>query len=286
MIILLTGSKGFTGIHFKRMAEWQGHKVVDFDADITDSVAVANGLASVEFSHVVHLAAVSFVAHANVEEIYRVNLLGTLNLLEGLVSRGLPIERVLLASSANVYGNASEPELDENTSPAPVNHYAASKLAMESMANVYLNSLPIILARPFNYTGPGQNPDFIIPKLVEHFLAKASFIELGNLAVEREFNDVRMVCQAYLKLLTLGKRGQIYNVCSGQGTSLLDVLKDLTALTGHQPEIHLNPKYLRQNEVQRLVGNPSRLISAVGPLPVLPITATLKWMLTGIENDG
>src|SRR5690606_29793103 len=131
---------------------------------------------------------------------------------------------VLLASSANVYGNTECSPIAETQPPAPVNHYAMSKLAMEHMARTYADRLPLFFTRPFNYTGPGQDASFVIPKLVTHFARRAPAVELGNLDVEREFNDVRFVCEAYLSLLQKAVPGEVYNICTGAPLTLRAVI--------------------------------------------------------------
>ena len=167
----------------------------------------------------VHLAAISFVGHADTGAFYDVNVLGTLSLLESLVALPKAPRHILLASSANVYGNCDVSPISEERQPVPVNHYAMSKLAMEYMARNYLDRLPLFFVRPFNYTGLGQTGSFLIPKLVQHFAVNATCIELGNLDVEREFNDVRFVCDAYLKLLVNAVPGEVYNVLWKSGYS-------------------------------------------------------------------
>ena len=166
---------------------------------------------------------------------------------------------MLLASSANVYGNCEASPITEAQPPAPVNHYAMSKLAMEYMARTYAGRLPIVITRPFNYTGPGQDVNFVIPKLLDHFARRAPAISLGNLDVEREFNDVQMVCDAYLQLLQHGDPGETYNVCSGQPYTLQHVIDLLTHITGHRIKVGVNPAFVRANEVHRLCGSPAKL---------------------------
>ena len=202
-----------------------------------------------------------------------------MNLLAALAALPVKPSKVLLASSANVYGNCNTTPITEDQPASPVNHYAMSKLAMEKMARTYLDRLPIVITRPFNYTGPGQASNFLIPKLVSHFARRAPAIELGNLHVEREFNDVRMVCDAYLALLNNGLPGEIYNVCSGQPHTLQQVIGMLTKITGHQLEVQVNPAFVRANEVHRLCANPAKLRSCVGALPEYTLRTTLEWML-------
>jgi nucleoside-diphosphate-sugar epimerase len=228
---------------------------------------------------VVHLAAVSFVGHDNPEEFYRVNVLGTLNLLQALGGLDRPPRRVLIASSANVYGTPDIEVLDESVCPAPVNHYANSKLAMEHMVRAnWFSRMPIVITRPFNYTGPGQAKHFLIPKIVQHFRDQAAFIELGNLDVSRDFSDVEDVVAAYLALLESDVRSEIVNICSGHGIALLDVVRIMNQLAGYEIEVRVNPEFVRDNEVPRLVGSDVKLRSLVKLRAARPFAETLKRM--------
>lgn len=279
MNILLTGSDGFTGQHFAQIATKAGHQITQLKADLTDPAAVAAQVQGTQPDAVVHLAAISFVGNADLTAFYAVNVIGTMNLLAAVAALPKPPAKVLLASSANIYGNCESSPIDENQAAAPVNHYAASKLAMEHMAQTFSDRLPIVITRPFNYTGVGQGGQFLIPKLVDHYARKATRIELGNLHVEREFNDVRMVCNAYLALLGQGQPGEAYNVCTGQTYTLQNVLNMLTTVTGHKPDVLVNPAFVRANEVHRLCGNPNKLTTCTGPLPPFVLSDTLQWML-------
>ena len=286
MKILLTGSQGFTGIHFARMAQLQGHTILPLRSDLLDTESLSREIEGLDFTHVVHLGAISFVGHTDDRAFYEVNLFGTLNLLKALLCVPKPPTAVLLASSANVYGNRPVSPITEASSLSPVNHYATSKLAMEHMARTYEDRLPLLFVRPFNYTGPGQSPSFLIPKLVHHFKSQNPLIELGNMDVEREFNDVRMVTEAYLKLLEKGEMGSIYNVCSGQPHALRGVIDQLVEMTGHHPKCHVNEAFVRPNEVIRLCGNPGRLKADIGDLHHYTLKDTLAWMLSEDGSQG
>lgn len=259
--ILLTGSDGFTGRHFTELAQSKGHVVMPLAADLTDPGAVQRQVLEMAPDAVVHLAAISFVGHSDDNAFYAVNVVGTMNLLAALVQLPKAPRRVLLASSANVYGNCEASPIVETQPSAPVNHYAMSKLAMEHMSRTCADRLPLIVTRPFNYTGPGQAANFVIPKLVDHFARHASTVALGNLHVEREFNDVQMVCGAYLHLLNCGAPGETYNICSGRPYTLQYVIDAMTRISGHQIEVVVNPALVRANEVHRLCGSPSKLLT-------------------------
>lgn len=278
--LLITGADGFTGQHLRAAAERVGYEVLSLRSDLIDSAALISEVASVCPTYVAHLAAISAVTHLDPEAFYRVNLFGTLNLLDAL--KRLPVypEKVLLASSANVYGNADVGLIDESICPKPVNHYAMSKLAMEHMAMTYAVDLPIIISRPFNYTGVGHDNRFVIPKIVEHFKRDLVEIEVGNLNVYREYNDVRMVCDAYLRLLDDGVVGETYNVCSGKAYSLSEVIYVAEKISGKKIDVKVNPDFVRANEIQKLVGNPDKLKATVGDLSVFALEDTLCWMIS------
>lgn len=280
--LLLTGSDGFTGQHFRAAACKLGYEVHDLKADLLNERDVAAELSGQSYDYVVHLAAISSVTHADELAFYKVNLFGTLNLLDALSSQASAPKKVLVASSANIYGNAASAPISEATPPAPINHYAMSKLAAEHLMANYRERLPLVTVRPFNYTGRGQDERFVIPKLVNHFTARKSCVELGNIAVRREFNDVRSVCAIYLNLLERGEEQAVYNVCSGNTYSLTEIIELLTELTGHSLEVKVNPEFVRQNEVHELYGDPQRLESCLGTLDFHKLDNTLQWM---VGND-
>jgi nucleoside-diphosphate-sugar epimerase len=277
--MLVTGADGFTGVHFVKQAREVGYDVFAFNADLTSPQAVQAQVDAAAPDVVVHLAGISFVGHDKPSAFYDVNVIGTLNLLDALLKLPKPPKRVLLASSANVYGNCEHSPISEMQAPAPLNHYAMSKLAMEHLAMTYADRLPLFFVRPFNYTGPGQVESFVIPKIVSHFKRRATTIELGNLTVEREYNDVRMVTDTYLKLLDQASAGEIYNICSGKTYTLHQVIDALVELTGHQVNVAVNPAFVRANELHRLCGDVSKLHKTIGTHDPMALQNTLRWML-------
>jgi len=242
------------------MAQLRGFELIGLQSDITDLIALEKEVLKVAPDAVIHCAGISFVASKDQEAFYRVHALGTSNLLTALTQLPKKPKKVLLASSATVYGNAALTPTPEDYPLKPIDHYAMSKVAMEEMAKTFFDQLPIIIARPFNYTGPGQHDNFLIPKLIRHFAQKAPVIELGNLLVEREFNDVATICEAYLALLEFGHAGETYNVGTGQVRSLANVVDTLVKLTQHPMKISVNPDFVRANEVRRMCGNPQKLM--------------------------
>jgi nucleoside-diphosphate-sugar epimerase len=283
--VLVTGCSGFTGRYVAERLRAAGYAVVDPEAggrafDLTQPGSLVPVIEAARPDYVIHLAALTFVGHADAGGFYRVNAVGTTNLLDALLSTDRRPRRVILASSANVYGNSPDDPISEQTRPAPVNHYAASKLAMEHLAATYTDRLSIVITRPFNYTGVAQGRQFLIPKLVEHFAERRPVIELGNLDVVRDFSDVRAVAEAYVRLLGAEQAPRVVNLCSGSGRSLRGILADLTELAGHALEVRINPAFVRSSEVHRLVGSPDRLRAAVGELPFQDFRETLGWMLS------
>jgi GDP-6-deoxy-D-talose 4-dehydrogenase len=277
--LLVTGASGFTGKHFVKAAHAHGHEVIALHADLKNHDAVKQQVLQAAPEAVVHLAGISFVGHADPSIFYHINVIGTINLLDALTTLTQPPRSILLASSANVYGNCEKSPITEEQSPAPVNHYAMSKLAMEYMARTYLDRLPLFFVRPFNYIGPGQAESFFTPKLIAHFAQRAESVELGNLDVVREFNDVRFVCEAYLRLLEKALPGEIYNICSGKPMTLKFVLDLLSQITGHHLQIKVNPDFVRNNEIHRLCGSPAKLHGILGDIPMPTLQDTLHWML-------
>lgn len=287
---LITGIQGFTGRFMAAELAAQGCEIVGMGSrpsdeadyhqiDLSDETGLRKLLADIQPDIVVHLAALAFVGHGAANAFYQVNLIGTRNLLEAIAACGKTPECVLLASSANIYGNASSEMLDEATPPSPANDYAASKLAMEYMANLWQDRLPLVIVRPFNYTGVGQAENFLLPKIVSHFARKAKKIELGNLDVWRDFSDVRAVVSAYRGLIEIKPLGQTINVSSGVTHSLREVIDMCREITGHDISVETNPAFVRANEVKTLCGNNARLRSLLGDWKTPQLKETLSWML-------
>lgn len=290
-VALVTGISGFTGHYVREELSALGYRVFglahhatghpdDRIVDLVDPAAVEAIVRELRPSVVLHLGAITFVPHGDAFEIYKVNLFGTLNLLEALVKVGPPPDRVILASTANVYGNPRVERVSEAELPAPVNHYATSKLAMEHMARTYGDRLPLVITRPFNYTGVGQTEKFLVPKMVAHFRDRRPVIELGNLDVERDFSDVRDVARLYARLVTSERAiGRTVNLASGRCISLRRILALLEERSGHSLEVRVNPAFVRASDIARLAGDTTLLESLVGPMERVPFEETLGWML-------
>ena len=292
--VLITGARGFTGLRLRQHLQAAGWRVVGMDrgakppsplagegwgggakplpiaemtADLARPDQLRAALEAVQPDCIIHLAAITFVPHGDPLEIYQTNLFGTLNLLDAILATGLSPQKVLIASSANVYGNPPVEVIDETLCPAPVNHYANSKLAMEHMARTYQDRLPILITRPFNYSGPGQASHFLIPKMVDHYRRRQPVIELGNLDVIRDFSDIRLVVEVYRRLLDSNVAGETVNICSGVGVALREIIEKMNRIAGYAIEVRINPAFVRANEVHRLIGDNHKLRWLIGELP-------------------
>ncbi len=217
---------------------------------------------------VIHLAGISSVArsHSEPAETAAVNVAGAANLLQAVRDHA-PRARVLLVGSGEEYGRL-EPDrpADERSPLAPVSPYAASKVAAEILGRQAFASYgtAVVLLRPFNHLGAGQAPGFVVPsfaaQLVKISRGQASAtIEVGDLSPVRDFTHVLDVVDAYLLLLAHGEPGEAYNICSGEGWSIRQVLDALQALANTQAEIRVDPARLRPAEIPWLVGNPARI---------------------------
>jgi nucleoside-diphosphate-sugar epimerase len=293
--MLLTGVAGFTGRYLANTLSKAGHEVQGIShhtpaasiegltrlhvCDLNDADHLDAVVREVRPDCIAHLGAISFVAHDDIEGIYRTNIIGTRNLLHAAATLG-GVQALLLASSANVYGNQTGGALDEDSVPWPVNDYGVSKISMEYVAKIYSEQLPIITVRPFNYTGVGQSTSFIIPKIISKVKRGERRIELGNLDIARDFSDVRDVVNAYHSLLNEPRAiGETFNICSGQPRSLADLLQLIREISHHDFEVSINPEFVRENEVETLWGDRSKLDRFIRERPQYELRDTVEWML-------
>ena len=151
---------------------------------------------------------------------------------------------------------------------------------MEYMARLWMDKLPVILARPFNYSGRGQAENFLLAKIVAHFRRREPRIELGNLAIARDFSDVRVVASTYRRLLAASPAaaGEAFNICSGQSHSIAEVIGMVEHIAGYRIDVAVNPAFVRANDVLTLTGDNDKLVRAIGPLAPTPLADTLRWM--------
>jgi len=276
--VLLSGSRGFTGKTLKKLLIEKNFQILEINSDIMNLNLLEKELENTEADYVIHLAAISNVEHSDIALMNMVNVTGTKNLLSIISNmKNLP-QLVVVASSAYVYDIPKNGILNEDTKLNPLNDYGRSKLAMENVCKNFQN-LPILITRPFNYTGIDQGLGFLVPKIINHFKLKKNEIELGNINVKREFNDVRDVCKIYCKLIQRIKFSTTMNICSGISYSIKDIIKICEQITSHSMKIKVNPKLIREKEVSNIVGDPKKMHSLLGNHQFRKLENTLKFML-------
>ncbi len=285
MKLFITGIEGFSGIHFSNYFKKFGYDVYGssltfnnkkiFKCDVTKKDELFNVINTLKPDYIIHLAAVSFANEDDFLNYYKVNTIGTQNLLNSI---NYNIKKVIIASSATVYGNQNSEVLDESMSVNPNNHYGLSKFAAEQIAKNFFDKMPVVITRAFNYTGIGQNEKFLIPKIVAHYKNKAKTIKLGNLDVIREFNDVSFVCECYKRLLEKNVKNEIVNIASGRGIRLLDVVQYMNEIAGYEIEVQVDKRFIRKNDIKKLIGSNKKLFSLIGEVKQKDFKQTLKEM--------
>jgi GDP-4-dehydro-6-deoxy-D-mannose reductase len=289
----VTGASGFVGTWLIRYLVEMGDEAVALGAtiDVTDGVAVAEAVAVASPDVIYHLAALTHVGDSWVapEATFRVNAIGSLSILEAARKMEQPA-RVVLVSSAEVYGPGESAPFDEEMPLRPVTPYAASKVAAEYLGlQAYLGrGIEVISARPFNHVGPGQSPNFVIAalakRLVEAERSGALEVSVGDLSPARDFTDVRDVVRAYRLLAERGEPGEAYNVCSGEAIAIATVFDELVMLSGNQVKATVDPLLLRPVDIPVLVGDATKLISLTGWSRTIPLETTLKDVLADARN--
>jgi nucleoside-diphosphate-sugar epimerase len=217
---------------------------------------------------------------------YANNVVGTANLFAALAMAKVEPTIVIVASSAQVYAIPdAELPITEDCPLAPKTHYAVSKHATEGIAAIYSHQFPIIIARPFNYTGPGQATSFLVPKIVKYYAERRSEIHLGNLDLYRDLSDVGRVVEAYSRLLSRSIGPTTVNICSGKAVYLADILKIMGDISGHSITPMTDRSLYRRDEPRSIIGSPARLEALIGPLPNPAIRETLTRMYDAFRNE-
>jgi nucleoside-diphosphate-sugar epimerase len=286
--ILITGASGFTGRHLTQRLRRDGHEVIALghrtsdanvlNVDLRDFDGLNQALVQTRPSAIVHLAGIAEPAYGNVGDIYSANVVGTANLFASLTRAKIEPRIVIIASSAHVYQSSGNRPLTEDDRLAPKTHYAVSKRATEEIAALYSGRFPIIITRPFNYTGPGQTTNFLVPRIVLHYAEQRSEIRLGNLDLFRDYSDISRVVEAYSRLLSGSTGPTTTNICSGRAIQLVDILKFMNEVSGYPIRVVTDSSLVRSGEPQCIVGSPARLESLVGPLPNPEFRETLTQM--------
>ena len=276
--IAVTGAKGFVGAHLLARL---GARAVALDLDVTDAAALADAVAEATPERVVHLAAASSVASSwtDAGEPWRVNALGTVNLLEAIRLHA-PRARVLVVSTGDVYGQADEIPTPETAPYRPTSPYAASKAAAELAAEQFRRAgSAVLVARAFQHEGPGRDERFAVGSWATQ-IARAEetgrgTVLVGDLSPRRDITDVRDVIRAYEALLDPAVPVETYNVASGRAVAMREVLEILVSLARCPIEVEEDPARFRANEVTELSGDASKLRAATGWEPSIPLEQTL-----------
>jgi GDP-4-dehydro-6-deoxy-D-mannose reductase len=254
-----------------------------YEVDIGDEAAVRQAVALAAPEQMYHLAAVSSLAGVAAREksALEVNVWGTRNVAAACASLERK-PRLLNVSTSQVYAETSA-KIEETMSLAPANLYGASKQMAEIWLGLY-RDLDVVTARSFNHTGPGQTDNFVLPYLVRSLAeieagAKPARLFTGNIDVERDFTDVRDVVRAYHLLMERGRRGEVYNVCSGKYYRIADLLDILRGLVKVNVSVEIDPARYRVNDAKRIWGCHAKLSDDTGWTPEIPIEKTLADML-------
>jgi GDP-4-dehydro-6-deoxy-D-mannose reductase len=317
--VFVTGIEGFVGRHLANHLLSQNYEVSGtvwneneisplqkrfsslklFQADIRDQGAVRKILKDVLPDAILHLAAQSSGAYSykNPRLTFEINVLGTVNLLE-TVARVVPDARVILVSSSDAYGKVGEDQIPikETTPFHPVNPYSASKAAQDLLGIQYSCShgLDIVRVRSFPHTGPGQNSIFAL----SNFARQISSIEaidfskpmgVGNLEVIRDYLDVEDVVRAYTILMDQGEAGEVYNVASGTGYSLGELLEMMLSLSFKEIKVEEDPALFRPSDIPILIGDSTKFKELTGWKPTIEMKETLQRLLNhwrGRQRQG
>jgi GDP-4-dehydro-6-deoxy-D-mannose reductase len=290
----ITGASGFVGPYLARHLRDLGYDVwgsslsggqsKDYSSvvlDIQQADAVNEVIKEIAPAEIYHLASLSRPALGLVREYYDVNLYGTLNVLE---AAKIVNAKTLVVSTAYVYGR-HETIISETTPLEPVNHYGASKAAADLAAIPYaLDGLQVVRVRPFNHSGPGQSPDFVLPSLVgqvAHIEAGLTepILKVGNLESVRDFSDVRDIVKAYPRLLNEGRSGGVYNLASSRGVSIRELVSAVTHLSSKPIRVEQQQSRSRPQDIPYLVGDASLSHNLMGWETSYSLAQTLHDML-------
>ncbi|MBI5837959.1 MAG: GDP-mannose 4,6-dehydratase [Candidatus Eisenbacteria bacterium] len=299
----VTGASGFVARHLIPALRADGHDVVGFglepagpgwldpsryvSLDLGDTARVTAAARAHPPGAVLHLAGQSSAAASfrDPEGTFRNNLGSALGLLEGLRQAGAR-PRTLLVSSSEVYGpQASDRPVSEDSPPAVVSPYGASKLAAEAVGEAYRTAfgIPVVTVRPFSHTGPGQDDRFALSSFARQIAAaeregRPGTLQVGNLDVVRDYLDVRDVVEAYRVLLERPEPGSTVNIASGTGRRMRDLLDHMVAHARVPLVVHTDPSRLRAQDLNFMVGDAGRL-ARLGWAPRHDVTEALDGLL-------
>ena len=304
---LITGASGFAGPYLIRHLLESGYEVFGgihgpganllpqgchpAPIDVTDRGNLGAVVARARPDEVYHLAGLTRPAAGTPDEFYRINLEGALNLLEA-VREQAPNAGTLLVGSAYAYGRVDHP-ITETEPLRPVNHYGVSKAAADMLGFTYaLEGLKVVRVRPFNHSGPGQSPDFVLPTLVEQFAEikagkREPVVRLGNLDSARDLSDVRDVVRGYHLALQKARPGEAYNLGSGRGASVRELFELISDTSGIEATLVTEPARVRATDIPYLVANADKAREELGWEAKIPLKQTIQDMIeagAGVPN--
>ena len=275
MKVLISGINSFTGVYLESYLSSLGYdvygltqddnaKAKELICDISSYTSVDSAVKKIKPQILIHLAAISFVAHEDKEELYRTNIVGTKNLLEAFKQLNINDKHFVFPSTSNVYEPCNK-IINEFSLIKPINDYSISKVTGEHLVNMYSKYFSASILRLFNYTGINQDTKFLIPKIVTHFLNKKPVIELGDTSISRDFSDVRDVVKIYERVIH-NKLSGVFNVCSGKAYSINDIISICMEISNHTLEVKINNSFLRDNEIKTIIGSKELLDNSIGAL--------------------
>jgi GDP-4-dehydro-6-deoxy-D-mannose reductase len=306
MKALITGIGGFVGCHLSRYLLYGGHEVAGIDhseselpedlkshekltlhqGDICDDKIMPEVIDGCKPDVIFHLAAQASVkiSFENPHDTFSTNLFGTLNLLEAVSKLEYEV-RTLVISSSEVYGQLDPKECPvvEDHALRPVNPYAVSKAAVDLMAYQYFKAYnsPIYIARAFSHSGPGQKTVGVLSDWAFQ-IAKIDLgltppvLKVGNLKAQRDYTDVRDVIRAYVDIIEKGEPGKPYNVCSGKGYKLSELLEKYRSMSNIEIEVKKDQSRIRPVDIPILIGSNKRIRDDTGWQPEIEIDTTLS----------
>jgi GDP-4-dehydro-6-deoxy-D-mannose reductase len=287
--VLVTGARGFVGRYLVEHLERTGADVTAWgrqQVDLLDRRAVSRAMAELRPAVVYHCAGAAHVGQSfdNIADTLAANVLGTHHVLDALRNAGVSA-RVLITGSSLVYRQSDRP-LKEEDPTGPVTPYAVSKLAQEMLGQrgIKEDRQQVLLTRPFNHTGPRQDPTYAAPTFAQQIalIEKGRMrpeIVVGNLEASRDLHDVRDTIRAYTAIAERGEPGRVYNVCSGQAFKIRDVLDRLVGMSRVPVTVTVDPARYRPSDNLMLWGDRSRIQRELGWQPEITLNKTLADLL-------